>query len=161
MNPTVQALRVRWAGLAPREKLLVAAAGGVIGLALVWWIAIGPALSTLRTSDEQRRALDAQLQRMLSLQSQAKVLQGQPKQGREEAMRQLELAIRQRLGTTARTVITGDRVTVTLSGAPADAFAQWLSQARTVARTVPGEAHLTRNPNGTWDGSLVLTLPRS
>jgi general secretion pathway protein M len=161
MSAQSQALRARWNALAGREKMLVGTAAGVVLLALVWWVAIGPALSTLRTADQQRRTLDAQLQRMTSLQAQAKAMQSQPKQGREEAMRQLELSIRQRLGTSARTVIAGDRVTVTLSGTPADAFAQWLAQARTAARAVPGEAHLTRNANGTWDGTLVLNLPRS
>jgi general secretion pathway protein M len=161
MSATTQALRARWNALAAREKLMVAGGAGVVAIALVWWIAIGPALATLRTADQQRRTLDTQLQQMIALQAQAKAMQAQPRQNHEEALRQLELSIRQRLGTSARTVIAGDRVTVTLSGTPADAFAQWLGQARTAARVVPGEAHLARNANGTWEGTLVLTLPRS
>jgi general secretion pathway protein M len=161
MNATAQALRARWMALVPREKLLVAAAVAVVAVAIVWMIAIGPALSTLHSADEQRRTLDAQLQRMLALQAQAQSMQAQPRQNRDEALRQLELSVRQRLGTSARMVIAGDRVTVTLSGAPADALAQWLAQARVNARALPGEAHLSRNSSGTWDGNLVLTLPRS
>lgn len=159
MNARTQALRQRWTALAPREKMLVAAAAAAIAVALVWMILIGPALSTLRHSDEQRRALDTQLQRMLSMQSQVQSLQSQPKQNYDEAVRQLELSVRQRLGTTGRMVIQGERATVTLTGTSPDVLAQWLTQARVNARAIPGEAHLLRNSNGLWDGNLVLTLP--
>ena len=160
MNPQVQALRARWGALAPREKWMVATGTAVVLFGIVWMIAIGPALATLRTAQEQRRTLDMQVQRMLNLQAQAQSLQAQPKIGRDEALRQLELSARQKLGTTARLVVSGDRVTITLAGTQADALAQWLTQARTAARTLPGEAHLTRNAGGTWEGTLVLTLPR-
>jgi general secretion pathway protein M len=161
MNAAVEALRARWLAFAPREKMLVAAAAAVIAFAIVWMIAIGPALSTLRSADAQRRSLDTQLQRMLALQAQAQSMQAQPRQNRDEALRQLELSVRQRLGTTGRMVISGDRVTITLTGTPADALAQWLAQARATAHALPGEAHLTRNSGGSWEGSLVLALPRS
>jgi general secretion pathway protein M len=63
---------------------------------------------------------------------------------------------------------------------PADTLAQWLSQARSNARAVPREAHLTRPAQGApapsspsppaaaraaepsavrWDGTLVMSLP--
>lgn len=161
MNPALQALRARWLALAPREKLMVAAAVALVAFAIVWMIAIGPALSTLRSAGEQRRTLDMQVQQMVNLQAQAQTLQSQPKIGREEALRQLELSVKQRLGTTARMMVSGDRVTVTLAGTQADALAQWLAQARGTARSLPGEAHLTRNAGGTWEGNLVLALPRS
>jgi general secretion pathway protein M len=67
--------------------------------------------------------------------------------------------VRQRLGTTGRTLVSGDRVTVTLTGAAPEAVAQWLAQARANARALPGEARLNRNASGLWEGTLVLTLP--
>src|SRR5690242_11614862 len=96
------ALRAHWAGLAPREQALVAAAVALVGLALVWWLAIGPALATLRSAEEQHRALDAQLVQMRRLQAHARAMQAQPKLGHDEAMRQLEATIRQQLGVSAR-----------------------------------------------------------
>lgn len=156
---TAQELRARWAGLAPREQALVAAAAALLVLALLWWVAIGPAVSTLRSAESQHRELDAQLQQMRRLQAQARAMQAQPKLNHDEAMRQLEAAIRQQLGTSARYAISGDRVTLTLTNTPAQALAQWLSQVRTNARAIPGEARLARNAAGGWDGSLVLTLP--
>jgi general secretion pathway protein M len=152
-------LEARWNELAPREKTLVAAATALVLLALIWFIALGPALATLRGADEKHRALDAQLQQMRSLQTQAKSLQSQPRQSHDEAVRLLELSVRQRLGTTGRVLIAGDRATVTLTGTGADALAQWLTQARVNARATPGEAHLSRNAAGMWEGTLVLTLP--
>ena len=154
------ALHARWQQLAPREKILVAGAALLVALALGWWLAIAPALATLRSADAQHRALDAQLQHMLALQAQAKALQSLPRQSRDEALRLLEASVQQRLGTSARTVIAQERVTVTLSGTSADGLAQWLTQARVNARAVPAEARLSRNPAGLWDGTLVLNLPR-
>ncbi|ROZ79490.1 type II secretion system protein GspM [Ramlibacter sp. WS9] len=156
---TTQVLRTHWEGLRPREQAMVAVAALVVVAALVWLVALGPALSTLRTAEVQRRSLDAQLQHMRALQQQAQALQSQPKQGYDEALRALEASIKQRLGTTARTVIAGERVTVTLAGTAPDALAQWLTQARVNARALPGEARLYRNSAGLWEGTLVLTLP--
>jgi len=148
-----------WRGLAPREKLLAAGAAAIVALALVWWLAIGPALAVLRTSEAQHRSLDGQLSRMQGLQQQAKALQSQPRQNHDDSLRALEAAVRQRLGTTARTTVAGDRVTLTLTGTPPDALAAWLAEARANARALPAEARLTRGPSGGWDGTLVLTLP--
>lgn len=152
-------LRARWQQLAPRERTLVGAAAVLVGLALLYWLAIAPAAATLRSADTAHRALDEQLQRVLGLQAQARALQALPRQNRDEAQRLLEASVQQRLGTSARTTILGERVTVTLSGTSPEALAQWLAQARVNARAVPSEARLTRNPAGLWDGTLVLNLP--
>lgn len=152
-------LRTRWQRLAPREKVMVAATFVIVGLALLWLIAIRPALGVLRSAEEQHRALDAQLQQMMGLQEQARALQAQPKIGHDEALRLLERSLRERLGTSARLTISGDRATVTLTGTPADALARWLTQARVDARALPGEARLRRNAAGLWEGTLVLSLP--
>ncbi len=155
----MKALAARWAALAPRERVLVAAAATVVGVALLWWVALAPALTTLRSADAAHRSLDAQLERMLRLQTQAQAMQAQPRQNPDEAMRQLENAIRQQLGTAGRYSIAGERVTLTLTGVPSPVLAQWLAQVRVNARAIPTEARLTRNAGGTWDGTLVLTLP--
>ena len=153
------ALLARWRTLAPREQQLVLGAGALVALALLWWLALAPALRTLRAAEAQHQSLDAQLQHMQALQAQAQALQGQPKQGYDEALRALELSVRQKLGVTGRISVSGERATVTLAGTAPDALAQWLTQARVNARALPSEARLTRTANGQWDGSLVLTLP--
>ncbi len=153
------AWRARWQSLAPREKWLVAATSALVVLVLGWLIAVRPALNVVRSAEEQHRALDGQLQQMRALQQQARTLQAQPKLNHEEALRQLETSLRQRLGTSARLTVAGDRATVTLAGTAPDALARWLPQARIDARALPGEARLARNTGGLWDGTLVLSLP--
>jgi general secretion pathway protein M len=153
------ALRARWVALAPREKVMVATAIVLVALLLVWLIAIRPALNVLRVADREHRELDAQLQQLMVLQQQARTLQSQPKLGHEEALRLLETSLRERIGTSARLAVTGDRATVTLTGTPADVLARWLTQARVDARALPSEAHLSRNATGLWEGTIVVSLP--
>ena len=151
----------RWQTLEPREQTLILAATGVVVAALLWWLAIAPALSVLKTDDAQRAALDAQLQSMQALQAQAKAVQGQPKMTAPEASRALTASVKQRLGAAAQVSLAGSQATVTLKGVPPAALADWLSQARLAARAVPIQANLRRS-NGepaTWDGTLVLSLP--
>ena len=164
-------LQARWDALAGRERvLLLLAATGVVAAAL-WWLALAPALATLRAADAQHRQLDAQLQQMRSLQTQATALQSQPRLGGEDAQRTLDALLKQRLGASAQMSVIGDRASITLKSANADALAQWLTQARINARAVPSEARLVRSTvsgpasavsgtdNAVWDGTLVLNLP--
>ena len=119
------ALQARWKALAPREQSLVLAAAGVVLLALLWWVALAPALGTLRQAPELHGKLDLQLQHMQRLQAEAQQLQAQPQTSPTDAVGALRAALTQRLGTAAQMNVLGDRVTVTLKGAPADAVAQW------------------------------------
>lgn len=78
-TPTHHTLQQRWKALAPREQNLVLAASAIVALALLWWVALAPALKTLRTAPARHAALDAQLQRMQSLQAEALQLQAAPR----------------------------------------------------------------------------------
>jgi len=163
LPPTLQ---VSWDALATREKRLVVAAVALVAMALVWWIAIGPALQTLRSAAASHQSLDAQLQQMKALAAQAQALQSQPKAGLDESLRALEAATSQRLGAGARLSVVGDRATLTLRNVPAEPLGQWLAQARINARALPSEARLVRSAapagatsNASWDGTLVLSLP--
>jgi len=150
-------LQVRWNSLPRREQRLVLVALALLLGALLWWVCLAPALATLRSADKQHQLLAVQLQQMQRLQAQAKTLQAQPRLALLEARRLLEASVKP-LGATAQLMVAGERVTVTLRGASADALAQWLAQARLNARAVPSEARLVRSAAGTWDGMLVLTL---
>ena len=180
MSPKT-ALQQRWRALDAREQNLVLIASAVVMVALLWWLTIAPALATLRAAPARHLALDTQLQQMQRLQTEAQQLQSAPKRGPGDAVGALRAALNQQLGKTAQLNVVGDRATVTLKGASADALAQWLTQARSNARTTPIEAHLTRsaatpaspnapqpvtagNPTAAlprWDGTVVLALPAS
>lgn len=153
-------LQMRWRTVSPREQRLVKLALGVLALALLWWVALAPALAVLKAAPQQHQALDAQNQQMQQLQAQALALRAQPVISAMEARRALEDALKP-LGASAQMVVQVERVTVTLKGVAPDALAQWLATARQNARSVPTEARLTRNPAGAWDGTLVLQLPAS
>ena len=149
-----------WGRLAAREQQLVALMAAVVVLALVWFVGVAPALRTVRNAPAQIEALDMQWQTMQALGAQARTMQGRPPLTRDEALREMELAARQRLGGAAQVNATADRVTVVLKDAPPQMMAPWLSQARLKARVVVSQANLTRTPLG-WEGTLVFNLPAS
>lgn len=160
-------LRATWRRLDARERRLIALAATVVGLALLWWVGLAPALHTLREAASQRAELQAQAQVMQRLTTEADALKALPRMSREEAQRALEAATSQRLGNTAQLTVVGDRANVTLKATPAADLADWLTDARINARAAPVEARLTRGGGGVpgagaiWNGSLSLSLPGS
>ena len=156
----LQQVITHWQGFAPREKFLITAALAVVGVALLWWVAVAPALAVLKTAQTQRSALDAQLQQMQTLQAQAKGLQALPKVKSADAAKALEAVVKQRLGGAAQLSLAGNQATITLSNTSADSLAQFLSQARAQANALPSQARLRRSSGlQSWDGTLVLVLP--
>ena len=161
-NPLMANMRSHWAGLAAREQTLVLAAAAVVGLALLWWLALAPALAQLRASPARHAAVDAQLQRMQALQAEALHLRDAPRPQGDEALRTLRGSLAQQLNPATQLQVAGDRATLTLKAVPAETLAQWLGQARSQARTVPVQARLVRSGQSLpalWDGQLVLALP--
>lgn len=154
-----QRARVFWQERSLSERRALSVALAVVALTLLWWLALGPALATLRSAEAQHRVLDAQLQVMQNLAVQAATLKALPTIKAEESRRALDLAVRQ-LGTAAQLSLQGERAVVTVKNVEASALSAWLSQARTNARAVPQEAHLRINATRSgWDGSVVLRLP--
>lgn len=151
-----RAAAARWAALAPRERRLVAAAAACVLLALLWWVALQPALRTLRETPARLGALDAQLERMQRLATEARALAGTPAVGEAEARKALEAATA-RLGSAAKLQIQGDRATVTFTDVAGEALWNWVNEVRSAARARPVEAQLTLGANG-YRGTLALSL---
>lgn len=167
MNAMMETLQSYWRQMKPHEKRLLLAASVLVLLALLWWSALAPALKTLRLAPEQHRLLDAQIQAMQRMSTEAKALQNQPKLGLEEAQKALQNSVTQRFGNTAQLSLAGERATLTLKNANPQELALWLTQARVNARALPSEVKLNRSVTASpaasgngWDGSLVLNLPR-
>jgi general secretion pathway protein M len=158
LHTVLTPLRARWTQSSPREQRLVRGALAMLLLALVWFVTLQPALSTLRTAQVQGPQLRAQLQDMLQLQSMAQVLQAQPASAASDAKGALEAALTT-LGANAQMQFTGDRATVTLNGSAADNLTQWLTEVRLNAHSRPLELHLTQN-QGLWRGTVVLQVSR-
>lgn len=163
IDPLRQSLVGAWGRLAPRERLAAGLAAAVVGLALVWWLGLAPALATLRQAPQQQQQLDAQLARMRTMAASAQALRGQggtQPLARDVSQRALEQATRDRLGASAQTRADGDQTTVTLNKAAPDALAHWLEQVRVNARLVPVQADLRFSPDPAgWSGQLVLAGP--
>ena len=158
-------LAAAWAARDARERRLIALAAGIVGLALLWWVGLAPALRTLREAPAKRQQLQIQEQQMQQLKTEADALKAMPRMAHDEALRALEAATRQRLGANGQLSVVGDRANVVLKEAPADALAHWLSDARVNARATPVEARLTRGADTSagapvkWNGTLSLGLP--
>lgn len=153
------------AKLAPRERQALGLAAFVVAMALLWWLALAPALATLRQAPAQHAKLDAELQHLQTLAAQAQALQSQPPLGRDDALRALEAATQRHLGADAKLNAVGDQATATFKAAEANALAQWLAEVRINARTVPTELRLSAAPAaaarpGVWQGSAVFALSR-
>lgn len=160
-------LQAGWTGLQARERRLIALAGGVLGLALLWWLAIAPPLATLKTAATERTSLRAQAVHMQQLAQEARMLQSLPTLAHDEALHALEQAVKQHLPGSATLAAMGEQARLTLTGASAEALAQWLAAARSNARALPVQADLRPMPETAddagntvrWSGTLTLGLP--
>ena len=76
MTPLIARLRAAWDNLADRERLLVAAAGGTLGIALVWLLVVMPALGARNRVDERVVGAEQQLQVMERLRGEFDAVSG-------------------------------------------------------------------------------------
>ena len=168
----LKAVDSTWGQLAPRERRLLLLASALVSLALLWWVALAPALKTLGQAPARHAQLDAQLQRMQALAARAEQLKSMPAMQRDESLRALEVATTRHLGTTATLSVLGDQATITLKGAAAEPLALWLAEVRINARLTPADVRLAQskpseslaaqpaNPAGLWNGTLTLAMGR-
>ena len=70
--------RARWRALGTRERRAISIAVWVLGLFLLWALAIAPAWRTVRTAPAQLDQLDAQLQQMQRQANEARELRAIP-----------------------------------------------------------------------------------
>lgn len=152
------ALQSRWQASSRREQGLVLSAIAVVGVALLWWVALAPALAVLRTADALRQSQEVELQHMQGLQQQARTLMALPTRNEIETRRALEGSLKI-LGESAGLGTQMDRLVITLKGVQAQPLVQWLANVRQNVQLVPQEARLKRNTAGSWDGTVVFVIP--
>lgn len=152
------AAQTQWERMAPRERRGVAVAGAVLAIGLLWFVAIAPAWRTLREVPPQRLALEAQLQQMQSLATEAQALRAVAPVPPEQAQAALAAAA-QRLGPQAKLMPQGaQRSVLTLQGVEGAQLAAFLGEARAGARARVLEATLSQTGPGRYDGNLILAL---
>lgn len=161
MKAFITALEGKFEKLAPREQQLVTVLGCTLLLALVWWLAISPALQTWRSHETAHAKLDAELAQMQSLAAEAKVLQAVPPKTAAQAQSWLESSLK-KLGKATLSA-QGGRAQINFNGASADSLALWLTEARTTAALLPLEAHWKRQDGEKtilWDGVILFELSK-
>lgn len=154
-----------WQSMQKREQRLVLGAAVLVVLALIWWLAISPALQALRKFDTDYLALEQQIERMQGLRQQALALREQSQSSSinpASAQRNLQNATTNILGSSGNIQTVGDRATVRLQNATAANTAQWLKQVRETARALPVQVDITSSgasSSPTWNGTITLRLP--
>jgi len=149
-------LKAWWARLAPRERLLVAAAAAVVALYLVFAVAVQPAWRTLAAAPAKLEALDTELQAMSRLGAEVRELRAAPPVNAEQAAAALRAAS-QRLGPHGKLSLQGERAVLTLDNVGTAELQAWLAEVRSGARARPVEATLTRGSAG-YSGTIVVAL---
>jgi general secretion pathway protein M len=152
----------------PRERQLIVIAGGLLAAALLWFLAIAPALQTYRASAAAHAKLDTELAQMQRMASEANKLKAMPRANPAAVQTWLDGATK-KIGKATAT-LQGGRVQISFTGASPEALAAFLAEARTRAQLVPSEAHWKKsvgspspNPSNAspqWDGSIVFELAK-
>ena len=155
LAPALQPARAWYAQLAPRERRLLVVAAWVLGLGLLWALAVQPAWRTMRAAPAKLERLERQLQSMQVQATEARELRALPALPRPQALATLRAATG-RLGN-ATLVEQGDRVVVTLQGVSGQRLREWLGEVRASARARAVEVQLTRDDAG-LGGTLTLVL---
>jgi general secretion pathway protein M len=160
LPPQLAGLRTQvqafWRLRAPRERLILGSALLVIGVAIVWLVAVQPALRSVREAPAQLDQLDAQLHQMQRLALESKMLRDPVQISPGQAESALKAAT-ERLGDAARLTVQGDRATLTVTGVQGAALRAWLGEARSAAHARAIDAQLLRNPQG-YAGSVIVSF---
>ena len=141
----------------PREQNGIQLALGLLGLWLLWSVAVAPAWELLRHSQAKREQLNHQTALMQQLQQQAQWLRQQTAVSPEQAAQSLQ-SLSASLGKPISFRRQGLNVSLSFKDASPASLAEFLAQARGQAHTQVLEAHV-QQANGVWGGQLMLTRP--
>jgi len=150
---------MKFAQLSPREQTGIRWALVVLGSAVLWFVAIAPALQVWQKSQSQISVLAQQHADMLALQVQAKQWQSR-KALSTEASAQMLQSLCANLGVKVKCSRQALRMTVDVKGVSPQTLAQAWAQARSQAQAVLLEAHLQRQGDA-WDGQWIWALPEA
>jgi general secretion pathway protein M len=150
---------MKFAQLSPREQTGIRWALVVLGSAVLWFVAIAPALQVWQKSQSQLSVLAQQHADMLALQAQAKQWQSRSALSTEASVQMLQ-SLCANLGEKVKCSRQALRMTVDVKGVSPQALAQAWAQARSQAQAVLLETHLQRQGDA-WNGQWIWTLPEA
>ena len=149
------ALQARWTTLAARERAGLTAAVAVIGLLLLWSVAIQPAWRTLREAPVRIDQQGVQLQQLQGLAVETAELRTIAPVSSAQASAALQGTMT-RFDGRATLQWQGDIASVAVDGLSGDELRDWLAEVRSAARLRATEVQLTRGVQG-YTGTLVLS----
>jgi general secretion pathway protein M len=149
----------RWRALAPRERRVALALAWLLGLVLLWFVAVAPAWKVVRSAPARLDELDQQTQRMQRLAGEVETLRALPPVGALQSQAALKAAT-DALGPAGRLLLGGDRATITFTNASGTQLRNWLAEVRQAARVRPIEANLIRGSQG-YSGTIIVQMPGS
>jgi len=157
LAPVRGVLAAWWRSLGIRERRAVQLAVVVLGVLLLWTVALGPAARVLREAPAERERLERQLQEMQVLAHEAKGLRAVPPVTADQANQALQAAVG-RLQDRAKLSLQGQRGVLTLKGVGSAELGAFLTEARAGARAKVVEATLTQASPGLYDGTLTVSI---
>lgn len=178
MNHSWTALQARavqhWQSLSAREQKLLRISAALLGLALLWWLALAPALRVLAGAEAERARLTRQWQQLQWVVNEAAQLRPRAQAGGEtsaEALRKIGEGVfgsaPQMLEPQSDAASKERRVLVmqfTLRAVSAERLAEGLAALRLNAHARILSADLRRAPGGTggalWNGTIHVALPQ-
>ena len=153
-----QSLAAFWSERNKREQNLLAVAGAVIVLGLLYVLLIDPALSGRTMLEKQLPALRQQAAEVRSLAKEASALGGKAGAAPAAMTRESIEASLTRKGLKPQAVsLTGDLAKVQLNGVPFADTVQWLEELQRTARVSVADANISaQEPAGTVNATLTL-----
>lgn len=153
-----QSLAAFWSERNKREQNLLAVAGAVIVLGLLYVLLIDPALSGRTMLEKQLPALRQQAAEVRSLAKEASALGSKAGTAPAPMTRESIEASLTRKGLKPQAVsLTGDLAKVQLNGVPFADTVQWLEELQRTARVSVADANISaQEPAGTVNATLTL-----
>ncbi len=147
----------RWRHLGARDRRAMVWGGIVLVLALLWGVALGPAVATLREAPAQIAAERATLERIKAMAHEARALQPTTSSGSGSAMDRLREAS-DALAEQVQISTQGNLLVVNVSDVQPEALGAWLAGVRKTAHLKPSEASLRVSASGGWSGTVTFQV---
>ena len=163
LNDKLDHIKVIFANLARREKIMVLIAIYLVAGAFIWWVLLSPAIQILKNAPAQHLVLDQEIQSMQQMVAEAKTIQAQAQSQNAPANFEstLKLLSENTIPGQYTLLSSGDKITITLQNTESKKLLQWLEIVRTELHNKPQEIQLKQVNNSTlWQGTVVFLLPK-
>lgn len=149
------------AQLRPRERRGVAAAAVVVGLAVLWWVLLAPALRTLRAAPSEIARLETQLAQMRQWATEAEALRQAPRRPPPtDFAGTVSQRVKRALGDKTQVVALPNEVRLITPNVPPATLLALLQDVDDSAQARVSEMTLTRNADGSLRADIKWA-PRS